>query len=67
MAKRGPQGEQGMRGPKGKPGLSRADVLAIVDDRLTAIRAELALQLKRTAQIQVQLDQITALIKKVVT
>lgn len=46
--------------------MSRADVLAIVEDQFAVIRHELAVQLKRTAQIQVQLDQVARAIKKLV-
>lgn len=66
MAKRGKPGVAGKRGPRGIPGLSRADVLAIVEDQFAVIRHELAVQLKRTAQIQVQLDQVARAIKKLV-
>lgn len=67
----GPRGAQGARGATGLPGpegpkLSRADVLAMVDDQFLGIRKEMALQLTRMAQIQVQLDQIHTMLKKLV-
>ena len=65
----GPRGEQGARGATGQTGpkgpkVNRADVLAMVDDQFLDIRKEMALQLARMAQIQVQLDQIYAMLKK---
>jgi hypothetical protein len=41
-------------------------VLAMVDDQFQAIRKELALQLARMGQIQVQLDQIHSIVKQLV-
>ena len=52
--KRGAQGPVGPAGPKMKPG----EVLAIVDDQFNELRKQLDLQLQRTAQLQLQLDQI---------
>lgn len=70
LARQGRQGVQGERGPRGRTGkagpLNREDVLAIVEDQFAAIRQELALQVKRTAQVQVQLDQIAKAIKRLV-
>jgi hypothetical protein len=76
-ARRGPAGQRGVRGKTGKTGLTgpagpagvsptRADVLAMVEDQFTEIRKELSIQLTRMGQIQVQLDQIHGLIKKLV-
>ncbi len=65
----GPRGAQGARGatgltgPKG-PRVNRADVLAMVDDQFLDIRKEMALQLTRMSQIQMQLDQIYTMLKK---
>jgi hypothetical protein len=59
----GPQGAQGARGPIG-PTMKRADVLAMVDDQFVSIRQELSLQFSRLGQIQVQLDQIHTMLKK---
>jgi len=52
----GAQGKAGPRGPTG-PAASRAEILATVGDRLSEINKQLAIQLKRTWQIQAQLDQ----------
>ena len=67
----GPRGEQGTRGAPGRPGpagpkINRADVLAMVDDQFLDIRKEMAAQLTRMAQIQMQLDQIYVMLKKLV-
>ena len=43
-----------------------AEVLALVDDQFMEIRKQLDLQLKRTAQLQQQLDQIHGLVKRLV-
>ncbi len=59
---RGPAGPAGPEGPKMRP----AEVLALVDDQFNEIRKQLDLQLKRFAQVQVQLDQIHGLVKKLV-
>lgn len=57
---------RGQTGPEG-PRVSRADVLAMVEDQFGGIRQEMSLQLQRLGQIQVQLDQIAVMLKKVVT
>jgi hypothetical protein len=44
--------------------MRRADVLAIVDDQFHAIRKSLDLQLRRTGELQAQLDQIHKLVKR---
>ncbi len=67
----GPRGAQGTRGATGLTGpegprVNRADVLAMVDDQFVGIRKEMSLQLTRMAQIQVQLDQIHTMLKKLV-
>ena len=59
---RGPAGPAGPAGPKMRP----AEVLALVDDQFMEIRKQLDVQLKRTAQLQVQLDQIHGLVKRLV-
>lgn len=66
--KQGATGEQGARGPTGPAGprMSRADVLAMVEDQFRDIRKEMALQLARMGQIQLQLDQIHKLLKTLV-
>ena len=62
----GPRGATGQPGPMGPAGprLNRADVLAMVEDQFGEIRKEMALQLQRMGQMQVQLDQIAAMLKK---
>jgi Collagen triple helix repeat (20 copies) len=65
QGKRGVQGERGPAGPAG-PKMRPAEVLALVDDQFLEIRKQLDLQLKRTAQLQLQLDQIHALVKQLV-
>ena len=64
----GPRGERGQTGPTGPTGpeVSRADILAMVEDQFVEIRKEMSLQLSRMAQIQVQLDQIQTMLKKLV-
>ena len=52
----GPRGASGPQGPQGPP-LTKAHILAAVDDQFTEIRRQLAEQLTRTGQIQVQLDE----------
>jgi hypothetical protein len=42
-----------------------AEVLAVVDDQLDAIRKALEIQVHRMAQLQQQLDQIQGLVKQV--
>lgn len=49
------------------PEVSRANVLALVEDQFAELRKELALQLTRMGQIQAQLDQIHTMIKRLVT
>ena len=58
--KRGERGERGLQGPVGPAGpkMKAAEVLALVDDQFVEIRKQLALQLQRTGQLQVQLDKI---------
>ena len=62
----GPRGERGSRGPAGPvgPRVSRADVLAMLDDQFEDIHKELSVQLTRMGQIQVQLDRIQTIAKK---
>ncbi len=62
---RGQRGERGLTGPAG-PRVSRADVLAMIEDQFTVIRKEMSAQLTRMGQIQVQLDQIYTMLKKLV-
>ena len=67
-ATRGPAGPRGKRRETGLTGpeVSRADILAMVEDPFVEIRKEMSLQLSRMAQIQVQLDQIQTMLKKLV-
>ena len=60
---RGLTGARGPAGPKMRPG----EVLALVEDQFGEIRLQLDLQLKRTAQLQAQLDQIHNLVKALVS
>jgi hypothetical protein len=46
--------------------MSRANVLAMVEDQFYELRKQLDLQLMRFAQLQAQLDQIHRLIKGLV-
>ena len=61
----GPRGPAGPAGPIG-PEVSRADVLAMVEDQFAELRKEVGLQLTRMGQIQVQLDQIQTMLKRLV-
>ena len=68
---RGARGATGARGAKGAQGpvgptMSRADILAVVDDQFNVMRKQLETQLTRMAQIQQQLDQIHVLVKGLV-
>jgi len=55
-------------GPAGPPGptMTRADVLAMVEDQFQELRKQLDVQLVRMSQIQQQLDQIHAAIKQLI-
>jgi len=50
-------------GPAG-PRMNRTDVLAMVEDQFVEMRKEMALQLQRMGQMQVQLEQIAIMLKK---
>ena len=55
---RGPRGLKGQRGADGKPGapgIAPAEIHAIIEN-IERVRDEAAVQFKRIAQIQVQLD-----------
>ena len=52
----GSRGTRGLRGPAGKS-LSRADILAMVEEQFAGIQKHLSEQLTRTAQVQAQLDR----------
>ena len=62
---RGERGERGARGPAG-PSLSRARILAAVEEQFADIRTELDVQLTRFGQLQAQLDRVEKLLKKLV-
>ena len=62
---RGERGERGARGPAG-PSLSRAEILAAVEEQFADIRNELNVQLTRFSQLQAQLDRVEKLLKKLV-
>ena len=62
MQARGPQGETGKTGPPGPvgppgPKMSRADVIAVVEDQFYEVRKRLDIQLDRTGELQAQLDE----------
>lgn len=59
----GPTGPAGPPGPTG-PKMRRSEVIAMVEDQFVVIRRQLDTQLARTAQIQQQLDQIQAVVKR---
>ena len=61
----GARGPAGRRGPIG-PSVTKADILAVVDDQFKMLRKQLETQLTRTGQIQQQLDQIHLLVKGLV-
>jgi len=46
--------------------MTRADVLAMVEDQFQELRKQLDVQLVRMSQIQQQLDQIHAAIKQLI-
>ena len=52
---RGPKGKRGVEGKRGVPGIEPADIQAIIGN-IEKVRDEAAVQFKRIAQIQVQLD-----------
>ena len=72
-------GPAGPRGPAGDSA-NRADILAVVEDQFSQVRKELTIQLQRMAQLQQQfdgflkraedlqrqLDEIHALVKRLV-
>ena len=66
--RRGVKGDAGAAGPQGPAGpkMKADEVLALVDDQFLDIRKQLDIQLLRTAQLQLQLDQIHALVKQLV-
>jgi hypothetical protein len=68
MGRRGATGARGRRGPTGPAGpkVQRAEVLAVVDDQFVEVRKNFKTQLKHTAKIQTQLDEIHGLLKKLI-
>lgn len=66
MGKRGPRGHKGKRGVEGKrgvPGITPSEIHAIIDD-IERVRDEAAVQFKRIAQIQTQLDATLKALKE---
>lgn len=63
---RGARGVRGARGPAGPP-LSRAAILAVVEEQFFDVRKELDIQLTRFGQLQAQLDRIEKLLKDLAT
>jgi hypothetical protein len=63
---RGAQGPTGAIGPPegGIAGRNRIKLLADVDQHITRIYHELDLQMRRTAQIQVELDDLRAKVRR---
>jgi hypothetical protein len=63
---RGLTGKLGPIGPSGPAGptATRADILAVVQDEFHELGKQLQIQLERTAQMQMQLDTIQALVKQ---
>jgi collagen triple helix repeat protein len=67
----GERGKTGARGPAGPvgpagPSIRPAELLALVEDQCREIRKQLDTQLRRTADLQLQLDQIHGLVKQLV-
>jgi collagen triple helix repeat protein len=65
----GARGAQGPNGAVGSPegtlgGRSRIKLIADVDQHITRIYHELDVQMKRTAQIQVELDDLRAKVRR---
>lgn len=63
--KRGERGERGARGPVG-PSLSRAEIVAAVQEQFADIRKELDVQLTRMGQLQAQLDRVETLLRHLI-
>ena len=65
---RGRTGHRGARGERGPAGLSlsRAEILAAVEQQFADIRRQLDVQLTRFGQLQAQLDHTETLLKKLV-
>jgi hypothetical protein len=69
--RRGATGPKGARGPQGTPGLvgptgDAGDVLEIVEKQIDDIHRELAAQMKRIAQLQHQLDELRATVRRAI-
>ena len=68
---RGPRGTTGARGTIGKTGPAgamaqndRMEILGVVEGQIEDIYRELDLQMKRTAQLQAQVDEVRARIRQ---
>ena len=55
---RGPRGFTGRAGRQGKPGVNHTDELTALSNQMDQIVRELQTQLKRMAQMQLQLDHL---------
>ena len=66
---RGPVGERGHRGPAGTAALSagRAPALAFIafEEQIDGLKHELDVQVRRMAQVQEQLDQLRAIVRRI--
>src|SRR5438105_3149439 len=73
---RGPQGRKGTNGalgPKEQPGATgplhsgeRMELLTVVESQLQDVFRELDMQMKRMAQIQMQIDELRARLRQVI-
>ena len=65
----GHSGHKGARGPQGVPGpagppVKGTDVLDIVEKQIDDIHRDLDIQMKRIAQIQQQMDELRAMVRR---
>src|SRR5260370_1102023 len=66
---RGHSGHRGARGPQGEPGpegssVRGSDVLEIVERQIDDIHRDLNVQMRRIAQIQQQMDELRAMVRR---
>jgi Collagen triple helix repeat (20 copies) len=72
---RGKPGATGARGPKGETGPAgaessskdRLEILSVVEGQIEDIYRELDVQLKRIAQLQVQVDEVREQVRKLMS
>src|SRR6266851_2712030 len=69
---RGHSGHRGARGPQGEPGpagpsVKGSDVLEIVERQIDDIHRDLDVQMRRIAQIQNQMDELRAMLHRVLS